>query len=211
MWSLTGEGNFNWRFILPFDYLLAEQKIVLKKKESIFSWDETEVKLPAKLTLQVWDADHISADDFLGSFSEELTRFPRGAKSMERCDLITPDMPTVNLFKQKRIKGWWPFLQENRTMMAGKVEAEIELLTAEEAEQRPVGEGRNSPEPLDKPNRPDTSFIWFLNPLKSMNYLFCKRFKKVFIRLAVFIMVTLLVVLLVYNIPRYAAKRIVGA
>ncbi|KAF6025308.1 OTOF [Bugula neritina] len=72
----------------------------------------------AKLTLQVWDADHISADDFLGSFSEELTRFPRGAKSMERCDLITPDMPTVNLFKQKRIKGWWPFLQENRTMMA---------------------------------------------------------------------------------------------
>jgi len=44
-----------------------------------------------------------------------------------------------------------------------------------------------------------------------MNYLFCKRFKKVFIRLAVFIMVTLLVVLLVYNIPRYAAKRIVGA
>ncbi|KAF6029910.1 FER1L6 [Bugula neritina] len=96
-------------------------------------------------------------------------------------------------------------------MMAGKVEAEIELLTAEEAEQRPVGEGRNSPEPLDKPNRPDTSFIWFLNPLKSMNYLFCKRFKKVFIRLAVFIMVTLLVVLLVYNIPRYAAKRIVGA
>jgi len=37
------------------------------------------------------------------------------------------------------------------TPCQGKVEAEIELLTAEEAEQRPVGEGRNSPEPLDKP------------------------------------------------------------
>jgi len=37
------------------------------------------------------------------------------------------------------------------TLCQGKVEAEIELLTAEEAEQRPVGEGRNSPEPLDKP------------------------------------------------------------
>ena len=64
--SLTGEGNFNWRFVLPFDYLVAEQKLVIKKKESVFSWDETESKMPAKLTLQVWDADHISADDFLG-------------------------------------------------------------------------------------------------------------------------------------------------
>ena len=67
--SLTGEGNFNWRFVLPFDYLVAEQKLVIKKKESVFSWDETESKMPAKLTLQVWDADHISADDFLGESS----------------------------------------------------------------------------------------------------------------------------------------------
>lgn len=64
--SLTGEGNFNWRFVLPFDYLVAEQRIVVKRKESVFSWDESELKMPAALTLQVWDADHISSDDFLG-------------------------------------------------------------------------------------------------------------------------------------------------
>ena len=64
--SLTGEGNFNWRFIFPFEYLVAEQKIVVSKKESVLSWDETEFRLPARLTLQVWDADHFSADDFLG-------------------------------------------------------------------------------------------------------------------------------------------------
>ena len=64
--SLTGEGNFNWRFVFPFDYLMAEEKIVISKKESMFSWDETEYKIPARLTLQVWDADHFSADDFLG-------------------------------------------------------------------------------------------------------------------------------------------------
>lgn len=29
--SLTGEGNFNWRFIYPFDYLAAEEKIVLSR------------------------------------------------------------------------------------------------------------------------------------------------------------------------------------
>lgn len=30
--SLTGEGNFNWRFVFPFQYQKAEEKIVIKKK-----------------------------------------------------------------------------------------------------------------------------------------------------------------------------------
>ena len=64
--SLTGEGNFNWRFIFPFEYLEAEEKILLSRKESMFSWDESELKIPPKLELQVWDADNFSADDFLG-------------------------------------------------------------------------------------------------------------------------------------------------
>ncbi|XP_067937439.1 otoferlin-like [Watersipora subatra] len=208
--SLTGEGNFNWRFVLAFDYLLAEQKIVVTKKDSIFSWDESETKMPAKLTLQVWDADHISADDFLGAFTGDLTRFPRGAKSMEACQLIDSTIPTVNIFKQKRIKGWWPFEQADGTI-AGKVEAEIELVTAEDAEQRPVGLGREAPEPLEKPNRPDTAFLWFLNPLKSVQYLFCKRFKGICIKLFIAVALVMLIVLLVYNIPGYAAKRMLGA
>nr|CAD7457539.1 unnamed protein product [Timema tahoe] len=70
--SLTGEGNFNWRFIYPFDYLVAEEKIVISRKESLFSWDETECKIPARLEMQVWDADHFSADDFLGTKTFQL-------------------------------------------------------------------------------------------------------------------------------------------
>ena len=64
---MTGEGNFNWRFVFPFDYLVAEEKIVITRKDNVFSWDETETKIPARLNLQVWDADHFSADDFLGT------------------------------------------------------------------------------------------------------------------------------------------------
>ncbi|EAT32909.1 AAEL014853-PA, partial [Aedes aegypti] len=155
--SLTGEGNFNWRFIYPFEYLAAEERIVLSRKESLFSWDETEVKIPARLELQVWDADHFSADDFLGAISLNLNRFPRGAKSSKLCTLDmlkTDNVPTVNIFKQKRVRGWWPFFikKENDEMeLTGKVEAEIHLLTKDEAEKNPAGYGRNEPDPLEKP------------------------------------------------------------
>lgn len=73
--SLTGEGNFNWRFLYPFDYLVAEEKIVISRKETMFSWDETETKIPPRLSLQVWDADHFSADDFLGNYFVESPHF----------------------------------------------------------------------------------------------------------------------------------------
>lgn len=33
--SLDGEGNFNWRFVFPFDYLPAEQLCAVSKKVSI--------------------------------------------------------------------------------------------------------------------------------------------------------------------------------
>lgn len=65
--SLTGEGNFNWRFVFPFDYLATENKLVFKRKLGVFDLDETEMKMPCKLTLQVWDNDTFSADDFLGT------------------------------------------------------------------------------------------------------------------------------------------------
>lgn len=36
-------------------------------------------------------------------------------------------------------------------LIQGKVEAEIHLLTQEEAEKNPAGLGHNDPDPLDKP------------------------------------------------------------
>lgn len=47
-----------------------------------------------------------------GAFTMDLNRFPRGAKSSKLCTLnmlTDPHTPHMSLFKQKRVKGWWPF------------------------------------------------------------------------------------------------------
>ena len=93
----------------------------------MFSWDESITKVPPRLGLQVWDADAFSKvntnsisnfkqfadqDDFLGSITLDLNKFPRGAKTAKQCNLgmlkTDGSVPTMNLFKQKRTKGWWP-------------------------------------------------------------------------------------------------------
>nr|XP_046229596.1 otoferlin isoform X2 [Scatophagus argus] len=216
--SLTGEGNFNWRFVFPFDYLMAEEKIVISKKESMFSWDETEYKIPPRLTMQVWDADHFSADDFLGAIELDLNRFPRGAKTAKQCslDMIRneQELPTISIFKQKRVKGWWPFVarDENDEMeLTGKVEAELHLVTAEEAEKCPVGLGRNEPDPLEKPNRPDTTFLWFLSPLKAIRYLVCNRYKWLIIKIVLALLLLIMLGLFLYSMPGYLVKKLLGA
>ncbi|KAM4866873.1 otoferlin isoform 4-T4 [Thomomys bottae] len=216
--SLTGEGNFNWRYLFPFDYLAAEEKIVISKKESMFSWDETEYKIPARLTLQIWDADHFSADDFLGAIELDLNRFPRGAKTAKQCTMEMAtgevDVPLVSIFKQKRVKGWWPLLardENDEFELTGKVEAELHLLTAEEAEKNPVGLARNEPDPLEKPNRPDTAFVWFLNPLKSIKYLICTRYKWLIIKIVLALLALLMLALFLYSLPGYMVKKLIGA
>uniref|UniRef100_A0A8B9J9G2 Otoferlin n=1 Tax=Astyanax mexicanus TaxID=7994 RepID=A0A8B9J9G2_ASTMX len=216
--SLTGEGNFNWRFVFPFDYLMAEEKIVISKKESLFSWDETEYKIPARLTMQVWDADHFSADDFLGAIELDLNRFPRGAKTAKQCSidmvLNEQELPTISIFKQKRVKGWWPFVarDENDDLeLTGKVEAELHLMTAEEAEKSPVGLGRNEPDPLEKPNRPDTSLMWFMNPLKSLRYFIWHNYRWLILKTLGLMLLLLLLGLFLYSIPGYLVKKLLGA
>lgn len=50
-------------------------------------------------------------------------------------------------------RGWQPAQPQGQfsASLQGKVEAELHLLTAEEAEKNPVGLARNEPDPLEKP------------------------------------------------------------
>lgn len=54
---------------------------------------------------------------YQGAIELDLNRFPRGAKTAKQCtiEMVTneAEMPMVSIFKQKRIKGWWPFVARN--------------------------------------------------------------------------------------------------
>ncbi|KAM6955134.1 fer-1-like protein 6 [Lycodopsis pacificus] len=208
--SLTGEGNFNWRFVFPFSYLPAEKVIVVSKKEHIFSLDKSEQKLPAVLSLQVWDFETLSSDDFLGTVELDLHDFPRGSKTAKSCqmDMMTGGKDKISIFQQKRSRGWWPFIKSGE--LTGKVEAEFHLVIAEEAEKNPVGRARKEPEPLPKPNRPDTSFSWFLNPFTCFFHLVWGKYKKYIIIGLLLLLTALFLALLFYTLPGAITQRIVN-
>uniref|UniRef100_A0A672KT84 Fer-1-like protein 4 n=1 Tax=Sinocyclocheilus grahami TaxID=75366 RepID=A0A672KT84_SINGR len=204
--SLTGEGNFNWRFVFHFDYLPTEKEVIYKKKESLFALEETEFRQPAVLVLQVWDYDRIGSNDFLGSIELRLGDMVRAAKSCEQCSIkMAKDKagPRFSIFRSKRMKGWWPLIKL-------KIEAEFHLVTAEEAEKNPVGIARKEPEPLDKPNRPKTSFNWFVNPLKTFVFFIWKKYKKYIIALIILVILVLFLFLILYTLPTHISQLIVN-
>ncbi|KAJ7331872.1 hypothetical protein JRQ81_014052 [Phrynocephalus forsythii] len=265
--SLTGEGNFNWRFVFRFEYLPTEKEITYKKKDSIFSLEESEFREPAVLVLQVCLGNcHITYMNtlylklsfllalFKGSIELKLNDMVRAAKSSEQCTIKMAKekaMPRFSIFRNKRMKGWWPFIklksQEdiereekeakqkkkkkkkkkwrssvkpediefsdpsgNIFILTGKVEAEFQLLTIEEAEKAPVGLGRKEPEPLEKPNRPKTSFNWFVNPMKTFIFFIWKRYKKYIIALLIIAIVTIFLILILYTMPGYISEKIIN-
>ncbi|KFM10180.1 Fer-1-like 4, partial [Pygoscelis adeliae] len=90
-----------------------------------------------------------------GSIELKLHDMVRAAKSSEHCTIKMAKenaTPRFSIFRNKRMRGWWPFIklkdQEDEDMfpLQGKVEAEFQLLTVEEAEKSPVGLGRKEPE-----------------------------------------------------------------
>ncbi|XP_045294195.1 myoferlin isoform X3 [Leopardus geoffroyi] len=221
--SLDGEGNFNWRFVFPFDYLPAEQLCIIAKKEHFWSIDQTEFRVPPRLIIQIWDNDKFSLDDYLGFLELDLHHTIIPAKSSEKCNLdMVPDLKAMNplkaktasLFEQKSMKGWWPCFadKDGSRVMAGKVEMTLEILNEKEADERPAGKGRDEPNmnpKLDPPNRPETSFLWFTNPCKTMKFIVWRRFKWVIIGLLILLILLLFVAVLLYSLPNYLSMKIV--
>ncbi|CAH1774769.1 unnamed protein product [Owenia fusiformis] len=217
--SMSGEGNFNWRFIYKFDYLEAEKKVSYKIKESPLALDETEVILPPRLTLQIWDADLVMSNDFLGAVTLDLNKMPLGAKNAKNCKLkmMNSDgsVPPMSLFKNKKVRGFWPVMAKDKStgedLLQGKIDLELHLLTEEEAQNSPAGVAREEPDPLPKPNRPDTSFLWFMNPCKTLRYVIWENFKWKILKAFLFLLLVAFMALFIYNAPGYTVKKLFGA
>uniref|UniRef100_A0A8C2AK31 Myoferlin like n=1 Tax=Cyprinus carpio TaxID=7962 RepID=A0A8C2AK31_CYPCA len=206
--SLDGDGNFNWRFVFGFDYLPAEQMCMVSRKEHFWNLDKTEFRIPPKLIIQIWDNDKFSLDDYLGTVELDMLHLIPPAKTPEKCSLSMlnqtgKNLTPTSLFSQKSVRGWWP---------CGKVEMTLEVVEEKEAEERPAGKGRDEPNmnpKLDLPNRPDTSFLWFTNPCKTMKFIIWRRYKWLFIGLIILILVLLFVGILLYSLPNYISMKIV--
>uniref|UniRef100_A0A8C2DCN2 Dysferlin, limb girdle muscular dystrophy 2B (autosomal recessive) n=1 Tax=Cyprinus carpio TaxID=7962 RepID=A0A8C2DCN2_CYPCA len=215
--SLGGEGNFNWRFLFPFHYLPAEQLCTVDKKEHFWSLDKVETKLAPKLTIQIWDNDKFSFDDFLGSLEMDLNHMLSPAKSPEKCGLemfSQSQDKLVSLFEQKTVKGWWPCVCDrgNEKILAGKVEMSLEIVSEQEKDERPAGLGRDEPNMnphLDEP-RPETSFLWFSSPFKTFKFIVWRRFKWLILGFFVLFFIILFLGVFLYAFPNYAAMKMVG-
>ncbi|XP_077444466.1 dysferlin [Stigmatopora argus] len=216
--SLDGEANFNYRLVFPFLYFPAEQLCVVDKKDHFWNLGRSETKLAPRLTIQVWDNDKFSFDDYLGHLVMDLNRMLRPAKSPEKCDLRLLEQPAelrVSLFEQKTVKGWWPCVrdQDGQKLLAGKVEMSLEVVTEQEDEERPAGLGRDEPNMnphLEEPRRPETSFLWFSSPYKTMRFILWRRFKCFILLFFVLFLVLLFLGVFLYSFPNYAAMRMVG-
>ncbi|XP_050093922.1 fer-1-like protein 4 [Anopheles aquasalis] len=243
--SLTGEGNFNWRMIFPFRYSPADGTMVIRRRKALYEQFDTELKFPPVLTVQIWDNDSFSADDFLGTLELNLARLPVPARTADRCHGKRPDAGVaglslpgsarndgnrerfINLFdreqQRQRVRGWFPMYghhglsQQAMTggddgtrndgntprgiTLTGKIELELELLSQQEANQRPCGAGRKAPQQLPEPVRPEISFHWLQYPGKTFQRLLWPRARKMALYLCAIVALGLLVYGLLVNLP----------
>nr|XP_020021559.1 fer-1-like protein 5 [Castor canadensis] len=217
--SLTGEGNFNWRFIFTMDYLAAEQVCVHSQKDYIWSLDPMSVKFPARLIIQIWDNDLFSSDDFLGVLELDLSDMPFPARNSKQCSLRMMDTDAkwpyfqykhFSLFKKKTVTGWWPCQvhDNNKWRLSGKVKMTLEILSEKDALIRPAGRGQSEPNQfptLHPPLRPGSAFMWLQSPVKNFCFACCKRYRYKIICFCIILVLMFVLFNFIYSAPSYLA------
>lgn len=83
----------------------------------------------------------------------------------------------------------------------GKIELELEVLLEEEANLNPAGLGRDAPNALEIPKRPETSFNWFSNPLKSLKHILWPKIRKLGIYCCLIILVIVICISILFSFP----------
>ena len=60
-------------------------------------------------------------------------------------------------------------------------------------------------------SRPDSSFMWFLNPLKSIRYIIWHNHKWTILKIIFIIFFSLFLAMFFYALPGYTIKKMIGA
>uniref|UniRef100_A0A9J8AXH0 Fer-1 like family member 4 n=1 Tax=Cyprinus carpio carpio TaxID=630221 RepID=A0A9J8AXH0_CYPCA len=222
--SLTGEGNFNWRFVFHFDYLPTEKEIIYKKKESLFALEETEFRQPAVLVLQVWDYDRIGSNDFLGSIELRLSDMVRASKSSEQCSVkMAKDKagPRFSIFRSKRMKGWWPLikLKSQEDIEREEREAEQEKKNKKKKKKKSSKRSQMKPEDLQFVDNSGNTFL-LMGKVEAEFHLVSaeeaeknpvgKKYKKYIIALIILVILGLFLFLILYTLPTHISQLIVN-
>ncbi|XP_054735180.1 otoferlin isoform X2 [Anastrepha obliqua] len=228
--SFDGEAAFNWRMVFPLKYSSNEDMMVIKVKSSVLNEYEVKHPPVLYFQVWdndfITSNDFLGMLEInLSNFQEPCTNRRFCTLTNEFAGIKLPETlarlqgiahqrrPTVNLFAKKRIRGWFPLhgnidrasnekrLKEQIRTQTGKIELELELLTEAEAAANPVGVGRNPPNALAKPSRPETSFNPFTHPLKSFHKIIQPFFIKCLIIIGACAIVILIIVHFFSNLP----------
>lgn len=135
-----------------------------------------------RLTLQVWDKDMLSPNDVVAEANVNLSSLFRRAYRGNA---------TVSLVKQ-----WVTLGHPNYEGPQGRVEVSIDLVNHEEAVRSPVGKGRDPPQSLPPPVRPDTSFNPFRVDKMITKVIWRNHKGKIIIGIVILVIILILIIVL---------------
>ena len=189
----TGTASFNWRIVMDIDV----------------------PRLNNKLTINAYDKDILSRDDFITGAIIDLQHLINIPKDLDApitfnknyIDSITPEEKTLYENVEFLTGGddeeknkFWIQCYHNNTK-SGRILCSLEILPMWKAEATPVGLGRKEPNYAPYLPPPVGRFQWSWNPFKMFNQCIGPRFrKKIYKGLAIFCCVVYLIFLIPYVI-----------
>lgn len=95
--SLTGESNFNWRFIFTMDYLAAEHMCVQSQKVTGLGWGGCARTASCTRTLGMWPQGESFFLDSPSLLGGGLLRWPRKSQGRQASHMLFCHPPGLHM------------------------------------------------------------------------------------------------------------------
>ena len=198
----TGNASFNWRMLLPL-------KLPIQKPE---------------LTIQVYDKDIFSSDDFISGTKLNLKDLIMVPKHLDMPIKFTREYYEDLTYEEKKVYGDIQFLKKSEDEdgikfwiqcykgrddatgegeKGGRVMCSLEILPKALADIEKVGKGRDEPNVNPHLPPPVGRFEWTINPFKLVNQLVGPKFRK---KCYCICLCCLIIAYLIYALPTILTK-----